>query len=224
MKRVQFASTSLVYSSSPEPPSPTLSFTSIPSSSSPDIPTPPPELRPDHDVTLYPECYSDETTSVYNSGKSAQIHFLLAYSPTQQPPVPFDITQPPFQAPSHLFYEPATSPPLRHLIIIHPLLPWELSVRPSNGTYVSVQDVFNALYLDLSRPITRTEYDSLESTLGGSLTRRRKVDMAYFARCGDREEERMAGVKRVDCLMGQTRFCGLLGIGEVWDVWELCVD
>jgi hypothetical protein len=60
---------------------------------------------------------------------------------------------------------------------------------------------------------------------------RQKVDYAYFARCrllsdeNDRKLEALQGVKRVDFLLGKTRFLGLSGpVDGAHQIWELNVS
>lgn len=119
------------------------------------------------------------------------------------------------------FSDPATEPPLSSLSIILPNLPWPLDVRPSTATdaYVSVSDVFHALYSDLRLCAHPTEYSGL------SEAEAREVDMAYFARCrragADEQRQLEKGIRKIDFLMEKMRFLGLSATLQGPDVWEL---
>ncbi|KAF9529817.1 hypothetical protein CPB83DRAFT_764334 [Crepidotus variabilis] len=218
-KRVHFAQTATVYSDASASSSPCLSVSSLPSTSSPELPSPPPE---EEDYEYYP-------TNAY------PIHFLLAFSPFSEPAIPWDLSYP---APKSYMgadgydlltvdtlVEPATSPPLGSLLITHPNLKWNVEILPSDhepGAFVSVNDVLVSLYRELRLAIHPLEYAELPE---GEV--RSSVDAAYYARCGRirdtqiRMLEEKKGIKKIDLLMGRSRFLGLSGTHTSPDVWEL---
>ncbi|CAA7261295.1 unnamed protein product [Cyclocybe aegerita] len=237
-KRVQFAATNIVYSDGSESSSPALSVSSLPSSSSPDLRTPPNEEDEDYQPAVYPrtpytthqDLFPDLAIPVPVS-KPIQIHFLLAFSPFSEPAVNYDLSLPPTivdgQYPPSAFAESATSPPLPSLLITHPLLKYCLEVVPAAsvaGSYVSVMDVLNSLYKELRLPIHPVEYAELTD-----VEVRHAVDAAYYSRCGRirdveaRIKEERKGIKKVDLLMGRTRFMGLSGTMNGPETWELNV-
>jgi hypothetical protein len=161
-----------------------------------------------------------------------QIHFLLAYTPYADPALPYDLSwpfsPPDIDIPEQAFAEPATSPPLSSLTIIHPALKSDIEVLPSApipGSFVSVADVFTKIYRELRLAVHPIEYEELPD---GEV--RQSVDMAYYTRCGrirdpaERTYEERKGLKKIDLLMGCTRFMGLSGTLTAPDVWELNVS
>lgn len=122
------------------------------------------------------------------------------------------------------FADPATEPPLPVLNIQLPNLPWPLEVRPGSPKlgYVTVSDVFHALYNDLRLCAHQTEYKAL------SAVEAREVDMAYFTRCRsagpDEGRQLVKGIRKIDFLMGKTRFLGLSATLQGEDLWELNVS
>jgi hypothetical protein len=240
-RRVHFAPTNTVFEPDTHSatPSPSLTSSSLPSSSSPDLSTPPPDEDEEYEPSVYPSVYprTPYATQVelYPDvvvPKTIQIHFLLAYTPFPDPALPYDLSWPFSQSDIHIpeqaFAEPATSPPLPSLTIIHPALKFDIEVLPSApvpGSYVSVMDVLTKLYRDLRLAVHPIEYDEL---LDDEV--RKTVDLAYYSRCGrirdsaERSHEERKGLKKIDLLMGRTRFMGLAGTLHAPDVWELNVS
>ncbi|KAF8156120.1 hypothetical protein B0H34DRAFT_659191 [Crassisporium funariophilum] len=214
-RRVHFAPTNMVYSPTPATPSPSMSMSSLPSTSSPDLPTPPPE-EADYQPSIYPQM---------------QIHYLLAFTPYTDPVLFYDLSHPPeTHDPAHVhsFYEPATSPPLTSLVVIHPLFKWNITIRPSSaktGAYVSVSDVLHTLHSELRLAVHPAHYADIQEGEA-----KLSVDHAYYSRCarireeGARKDAERKGIKKIDFLMGQTRFMGLSGTLSGPDIWELNVS
>ncbi|KAJ6568647.1 hypothetical protein B0H19DRAFT_1133725 [Mycena capillaripes] len=101
-------------------------------------------------------------------------------------------------------------------------LPWAIVVLASNGLFVSVADVLNTVYLALRVSITPAEFNAL-----GTQRLMRRASAAYRRRYerlrghrGYRDEKR-GGVKRVDFLMGYTKFQGISPTTRGRDVWQL---
>jgi hypothetical protein len=118
----------------------------------------------------------------------------------------------------HLFYDslaaPATAPPLACITISIASLPWSIDVHPSRphapNAFVSVWDVLDALHYRLGQVATPEELGELASD------EVRTVVWAVFEHRvrtnrdrQSREIERRAGPRRVDMLLGRTRFVGL---------------
>ncbi|KAL4064711.1 hypothetical protein V8B97DRAFT_1987272 [Scleroderma yunnanense] len=223
-KHVRFAEENAFYSPPPSTPSPSLSDSSLPSSLGPT--TPPQGVYPHLPYT----------------GGPVTIHPLLAYHPLVAPviynmsyPLSHSLTPNVHASPScssagsfdSALNQPATSPPLPTLTLIHPHLPWRPHIRPSNPAsclYVTVRDVLEALYAFLHYPVTMAEYKMLPSQVD-----RDEVSYAFHARC-EREQERKTvewmksrGVRRVDFLRGRNQFMGLSSTKFGPDMWILNV-
>ncbi|THU99550.1 hypothetical protein K435DRAFT_776938 [Dendrothele bispora CBS 962.96] len=163
---------------------------------------------------------------------ATRLHYLLAYIPYHHPAVYYDLSLHPstverYHAPN-ILSESATDPPMPSLIVTCPFLNWELFITPSmdsRRTYVSVSDVFHSLYSGLRKAVHPVEYEGIPS-----LDVKNLVDQAYFNRCkliGDyyaQVEEHKKGVKRVDFLMGRSRFLGLSSRRGDSRIWELNVS
>lgn len=234
-KRVHFASTNTIYETGSATPSPSLTASSLPSSSSPELLTPPPPDDDHYEYRVYPRTPYAKQADLFpemimqNPIPPMQIHFLLAYAPYTEPALHWDMTLPPasieYQFSSHAFSEPATSPPMSSLIIYHSSLKYEIEVVPpqaSSGAVVTVSDVLTKLYRELRLSIHPIEYADLKDE-----EIRKQVDNAYYARCsrihdrGERLQEQQKGIKKIDFLMGSTRFLGLSGTMTGPDIWEL---
>ncbi|KAF7300173.1 hypothetical protein MKEN_01340900 [Mycena kentingensis (nom. inval.)] len=212
-----------------------------------------PYTPPDGAYTTLPYSYASPTKSHYptsphhhqsssssrrrraSSSATRTPHTLLASSHT--PLLTYDLTLPPSSLSTpyprgisgRMLAEPAVYPAVAQLTLVTPHLPWSVPVSAgaaSNGRYVSVADVVDALYATLRRGASAGEYGML-----GSEKLMRAVAREYTRRCervnagGARrrvvEEEKRGGVRRVDFLMGYTRFVGIsptVGTGgeEVW--------
>ena len=142
------------------------------------------------------------------------IHPLLQYS--LKPTIKFDLHHPPstIALPRRSLSEPATQPPLPCLNISSHLLPYSIVVLPSQphlpNSFVTVSDVLRALHRALSMGVTRDELHELPSE-----DVRSQVGAVYERRVGahsdwrTRESEKRWGIRRIDLLLGQTRFMGL---------------
>lgn len=110
---------------------------------------------------------------------------------------------------SRALNEPATSPAVATINLVHPALPWSITVHPLNAavTYVTVTDVLRVICQSLQLPL-REEYWSFCSGAGGRTSERRRDPR---------------NLKRMDLLNGKRSFVGLsrsaveaaIG-GEVW--------
>ncbi|PPQ96886.1 hypothetical protein CVT26_005867 [Gymnopilus dilepis] len=125
---------------------------------------------------------------------------------------------------SRALREPATNPPLPFMIITTPYLPWSIKVHASNGSYVTLEDIFDATYRSLRTNISQADFNSFPSQ-----NDQRRATRAYEQRYRRHrnarlyEEEKRSGMKRVDFLMGHSRFEGISNNGRRPEEWHLHV-
>ncbi|EAU89092.1 hypothetical protein CC1G_08500 [Coprinopsis cinerea okayama7 len=110
----------------------------------------------------------------------------------------------------------ATTPPTHHLTLMHPLLPWTLTVRSSHPNGVLVSDVLRCMYDELMKPISREDWWNAEMEAED----REAVEDAYRRRCKTDVKLLMEGVKRVDWLGDSVGFIGLAPV-KVNGMWEI---
>jgi hypothetical protein len=126
---------------------------------------------------------------------------------------------------SRLLVELATTPPLPALSITSIHLPWIINVRASNSSYVTVEDLFHSVYYSLRTNITTHEFDLLPHQMD-----RKRATRAYeqryrrFRSNSAHDEEKRGGMKRIDFLMGRTRFHSISNTGHRSDEWRLNVS
>ncbi|KAG6860822.1 hypothetical protein C0995_007153 [Termitomyces sp. Mi166 len=223
-KHVSFAQVNAAYSPIPSTPSPTFSTSSLPSVSDP--PTPPMHSAP----LFHPRSpFEAKKNPLPNSPlEEMSIHFFLAYNPLKGglPALDYDITRPPtFLLDSQItlpeFHEAATEPPLPTLYITYPTLLSPISVFAGDVGYVTISDVFHAIYHAFLLPTTTEEYENVPR---GRIP---EVNGAYYERCGrapNTKAQLRWGIKRIDLLGGRHRFLGLSGTLRGLDIWQLHVD
>lgn len=230
-KHVRFASANILYSPEPSTPSPSYSSSSLPSSSGP---LTPPESEKSYSPYKYKALpQTSESWRIGFSPEPVRINPVLGLEHPLL--VNYDLSNLPdsITTPRHhpltprVLSEPATSPGLPSLTLVSGSLPWTLTIHPSSpkpDAFVTVADVLFTLYRILRLNVTPAEYGTLPSREA-----RRRVNASYehrHQRIGDereRDEEKRKGVKRVDFLMGRNRFLGLSCIKRGPDVWELNV-
>ncbi|KAJ7744738.1 hypothetical protein DFH07DRAFT_834235 [Mycena maculata] len=221
-RQVRFASANTFFS----PPTPLMSTRSTSSSSSFGPFTPPTAYAP----LPGPTPYAPRRSYTDPYAVRGRAHDLLAFSNT--PLLNYDISlhpssiSTPFMGLSAAgLLEPAVYPARPVISVTTPHLPWIIPVSASNGRYVTVSDVLNSVYHTLRINITPAEFNAL-----GTEKLMRRVSMAYTQRysrlqghSGYREEKRQ-GVKRVDFLMGCTKFVGISPVPGVPDAWHLHIS
>ena len=137
---------------------------------------------------------------------------------------PSTITLDNYLLPSRLLVEQATTPPLPALSIISIHLPWTINVHASNGSYVTLKDFFDSVYRSLRTNITTNDFNLLPNQKD-----QRRATRAYekryrrFRSILAHDEEKRNGMKRVDFLMGHTRFHSISNTGRRSDEWRLNV-
>ncbi|KAF9473225.1 hypothetical protein BDN70DRAFT_817565 [Pholiota conissans] len=124
---------------------------------------------------------------------------------------------------SRAWKEAATSPPLPRISITIANFPWKFDVYASNGSYVTFEDVINKIYSSLRKNITGEDFATVSSSDQNRATRayeqryrRQRSKVAY-------DDEKRKGMKRVDFLMGYTRFGGLYNNSRSSDQWQLSI-
>ncbi|KAJ7776334.1 hypothetical protein B0H16DRAFT_1302431 [Mycena metata] len=158
--------------------------------------------------------------------KSPHLHPVLAVS--DLPVLTYDVSLPPSTISTHqpglsslVLLEPAVVPQRSTVTLRTPHLPWPIVVEASNHHFVTVSDVLDSIYASLRTNITPTEFQALETR-----EQQRRASEAYTLRYGrlhgllGYEDEKRQGVKRVDFLMGCTRFQGL-SASDSAGVWQL---
>ncbi|KAF8164071.1 hypothetical protein BJ912DRAFT_890300 [Pholiota molesta] len=213
-KHVHFNAASYAGSSTP---SPSFSTSTLPSSPGPF--TPP------------PLGYGSPYRSAPLPGIEASLHSVLAAGPN--PAVAYDLCYPPeslkpliHTLPANIFEQPATSPPVPFMEISCPKLPWRITVMPRSKKigYVTIGDVFAALYRALRLNVSQEEFALVPSAEGQTI-----INNAYrfrYKRQPDAQsyqEEKDKGLKRVDFLGLQTRFMGLVPAKGGAEGWILLV-
>ncbi|PPR04641.1 hypothetical protein CVT24_011859 [Panaeolus cyanescens] len=224
-KQVRFAYKNTFHSPPPVD-TPQLSFSSsLPSNSGPV--TPPSVSQPLPPVHSYgiPYASSKSKSSSYysesvrahpyleNGGVNYDVmdHYSMALSARSHRPLS-----------SRTCREPATYPPLAFLVITSPYLPWKIKVYPANGSYVTVEDVLASIYRSLRTNITGQDFTALSNP-----NDQRRATRAYenrYRRLRDPrayDEEKRSGMKRVDFLLGHTRFLSISNSGKRVDEWYL---
>ncbi|KAF8630282.1 hypothetical protein AX15_003016 [Amanita polypyramis BW_CC] len=147
--------------------------------------------------------------------RTAHLHVLLQHSTS--PIICYDFVDPPSAITSRrdglsnrALSEPATCPPMQSLTLISPHLPWRISVTARNGSFVTVFDVFDAVYRSLRMQAGESEFQLLPTR--GDRDRASAAYQQRYRSIRDRrvyDEEKRAGLRRIDFLMGHSKFRGL---------------
>ncbi|KAH9475283.1 hypothetical protein JR316_0012394 [Psilocybe cubensis] len=181
--------------------SPASSSSSWPSSGGPITPPPTYGYVPPH-YPLHPTAESNGFVNPVLSPNNPTFDFNLTKPPTSM----MDYAS----IPVSIWQQPATSPPVPSMAVVCEQLPWILNI-PGNIQfgYVSVGDLVFGLYKALSTPVSQSEFLTL------SPRGQHAVSKAFKNRCKvcfDSDEYRTEfsqGVKRVDFLVGFTKFSGV---------------
>ena len=126
--------------------------------------------------------------------------------------------------PGRALHEPATTPPQPFLSISSIHLPWIIEVYASNGSYVTIGDVFNSIYRSLRTNITTTEFNFFPHRKD-QVRATRAYEQRYrrFRNTFGTDMEKRCGMKRIDFLMNHTIFNGISKSGHHSDEWQLNV-
>jgi len=156
-----------------------------------------------------------------------RLHSLVEYSTS--PIIYYDFVDPPSamssrrdRISSRTLTEPATSPPMESMTLISPHLPWRVPVIARNGSSVSIMDIIDAIYHSLRTQIGEPEYKLLPTSRD-----QERASAAYrqrYKRYRDRrthDEEKRQGLRRIDFLMGHSKFRGLSRTDSGPSTWFL---
>lgn len=133
-------------------------------------------------------------------------------------------------------HQSAFIPPLSRITITSQYLPWIIKVYASNEPYITVKDILTSLYAAFRTNITSTEFQLLPShhhrqrATSAYQQRYRRLRHQIRSEMSDGVEaseasqlEKCAGMKRVDFLMGHTKFLGISSKGHHSNEWNLHV-
>jgi len=227
-KRVRFSRTTFVHS----PPTPALSFNELSPASSTAPLTPPNPYNSLPGPSPYTVSFSNKQASAaYPSNSPARVRIHPYLESSSVPAINYDLMDHPSSVLDHhhhhissrVFTEPASTPPLRKLSIISEHLPWTMSIPASNGSYATVGDVLDGVHRALRTNITPAEFSSLSSHDGRRATRAYEQRYRRYRSTEAYEQEKRGGMKRIDFLMGKTKFWGLAMTSHGSDVWRLSV-
>ena len=101
---------------------------------------------------------------------------------------------------------PATQPYQPEMRLVSTDIPWTVTVKAANGHYVTVGEVYEAIFTTLQGVVTHPEYRLTEPR-----TRKKMADQ-YQKRCTQyplEHNEHTRGIKRVDYLLHRNIFAGL---------------
>jgi hypothetical protein len=101
---------------------------------------------------------------------------------------------------------PATQPYQPEMRLVSADIPWTISVRAGNGQFVTVGEVYEAIFNTLQGVVTHPEYRLTEARA------RKKMADQYQKRCTQyplEHNEHARGIKRVDYLLSKNVFAGL---------------
>jgi len=101
---------------------------------------------------------------------------------------------------------PATQPYQLEMRLVSADMPWTIPVRAGNGQFVTVGEVYEAIFNTLQGVVTHPEYRLTEAR-----TRKKMADQ-YQKRCTQyplEHNEHARGIKRVDYLLSKNVFAGL---------------
>lgn len=129
----------------------------------------------------------------------------------------FDLSLDKARADAHIAQlpcEPATLPLKNTMVLVSPHLPWKVHVvSASADEAVTVQHIMWEMHRSLRMKVT-----PMEMGMAGDAVMR-----AFSRRVKDDPNERSKGVRRVDFLMQNTVFCGLVA-AEAPDEWKICLS
>ncbi|KAF7763691.1 hypothetical protein Agabi119p4_8228 [Agaricus bisporus var. burnettii] len=132
-----------------------------------------------------------------------------------------------------VLHEPAVTPPVTELQLALPnLTRWPIKVVPTQSTgrgvyYVSIGDVFNAIYSCLRVRLSPEDYKAYAKCYPYPHIIKKKAHVAFYVRCRESslyQQELNNGLRRVDLLMGRTRFRGLAQSETSSKEWVVLCD
>ena len=230
-KQVRFATHKNTFHS---PHTPLLTFASDDSESSSSGPITPPQM-----FDSLPEPFPYTVSHVPQYFKYANpLHYVEPLRPNQlleSAAVNWDLMLNPstitlnncYSLSSRMLVEQATipaQPALSIILSIH--FPWSIDVHASNGSYVTLEDLFDSVYHSLRTNVTANEYNLLVLPHKDDKKRAARAYKQRYERIRNisaQDEEKRGGMKRIDFLKGRTRFRSISNTGRRSDEWRLDV-
>jgi hypothetical protein len=117
----------------------------------------------------------------------------------------------------------ATFPALPLLSIKSIHLPWIIDVDAFHGFPVTLGDVFDSIYSSLRINVTPAEFNLFRQEDRQRAVRAYERRHRRLRSASTQDEEKRAGMKRIDFFMNRTMFCGISNAGGRPDEWELHV-
>ncbi|KAG6888828.1 hypothetical protein C0995_005703 [Termitomyces sp. Mi166 len=141
------------------------------------------------------------------------LHALIHYTSSSTHPLAYDIRQDPqtidiqyLNLPRHSNnideYQVATTPPMHELHLYHRKLPWTITVRATQTNGITIGDIFDQIYENLSTRVTRQEFYNVVL----SPSDREEMTTAFYYRGGLQTDN---GMLRMDFLVFDVVFLGL---------------
>ncbi|KAF9783810.1 hypothetical protein BJ322DRAFT_881242 [Thelephora terrestris] len=119
-----------------------------------------------------------------------------------------------------LLSEPAICSAFSTIILLTEALPWSVTVT-ARSTFVTLFDVLQSLHSSLRRQVTKAEWASLprasQEVIAASFHKR----VGGFSDRVKRDKQSKKGVRRLDFLVGRTRFFGISAFGEKPGVFKV---
>lgn len=226
-KQVRFAYKNIFHSPPVTPAMPSLSFSSSTAPSSLGAVTPPSvshPLPPSASQRMLHGVPKASSSTGYAGSTRTHPYFEMSGIIWDMMDHPSTISRHHQSVSSRVWSEPATNPPMPFIVITIPHFAWKFNVYASNHSFVTFEDVVHSVYRSLRKNITQSEFHAAASP-----AEQRQASRAYEHRYRRQrstrayEEEKRGGMKRVDFLMGRTRFVGLVSSGRRSEEWRLDV-
>lgn len=165
-----------------------------------------------------------------------QVHFALAANVT--PLTLWDVYNHPSSVraanASYPIYtnNSAVDPPVSSMRLVCKDMPWMITIKKKDGAFVTIGDVFDAIYTQLQESIIHSEWRLMGPSTQKKVTARFQARMEQMKSQGKGDETR--GIRRVDYLLGKTAFIGLkqdpkaindlVGDIDIHNAWLLIVS
>lgn len=109
----------------------------------------------------------------------------------------------------------ACEPPLPHMRLYSPYYPWYIEVESTNPSGVTLHELFAAIWASMMTSISNADYYNNE--MDDEV--RDQIAKAWAARCGENDEQRKSGVRRVDFLTEKVILSGFAkGKDGMWEM------